>query len=121
MRHIGKLTRDSVWFNDVPFIILIPGFVNHNKVAVHIAVHEVVQVHKHPILIGSHVPAVLVEEVQYHLPVFIDGIIVRPIASNQLQALSIIENIACQLLAILPTCRMEVDEKVNDAGKEILC
>ena len=116
MRHIGKLASNSVWFDNIPFIILIPGFVNHNKVTVHIAVHEVIQVHKHPILIGSDVPAVLVEEVQYHFPVLIDSIIVRPITGNQFQPLAIIENIACQLLAILPTCRMEVDEKVDDAG-----
>ena len=120
MRHIRELTRNGVRLYDVPFIILIPRLVDNYKIAVHVTVGKAVQVHKHAILIRRDVPAVLIEEVQNNFPIIVHSIVIHPIAGNQLQALTIIEDVTGQLLAVLPTSRMEIDEEIDDTSQEVL-
>ena len=114
MRHIRELTRNGVWLNDISIIILIPRLVDNYKIAVHVTVGKAVQVHKHAILIRRDVPAVIIKEFQNNFPIIVHSIVIHPIAGNQLQTLAIIEDVAGQLLAVLPPSRMEIDEEIDE-------
>ena len=120
MRHVRELTRDGVRLHDVPFIILIPGLLDKDIVAVNVRIAEAVQLHEHAIAIRRYIPAGVFNKVKDDVPFPIDGLIVIPIPDDQLQLLVFPKDVTGQFPAVLEARRMEGHEEIDDGGQKVL-
>ena len=120
MGHVTVLASDSVGHNLLAFLVLIPLVINLHMSAILLGVFQSFQLDKHAVSIGGHILAVVVYEGEHDIAILIQGFIVRPVSQDDLELFTIAEDIVLQLLPILESCGMEIDEEVDDAGKEVL-
>ena len=120
MRHVRIFTRDGIRLHHVALLILVPAAVDGYELARPVLVTEALQFHKHPVLVRGHVVAFLVHEVQHHVSFLIYGVEVVPVPDDDFQLLSIIQDKAPELLAVLEAYGVEVDEEVDDGREEVL-
>ena len=120
MGHIGVLARDSIGLHLVAFFVLIPAAGDGDFLLVAVEIAETVEVDEHAVGIGGDIVALPVGEVKDYIAPFVQGLVVAPLSCDEFQFSAVVLNIAGQLPAVLIACRMEVDEEIDDGGKEVL-
>ena len=120
MGHIGVLARDSVGLHFVAVLVLVPAAIDAYLLFIAVEIGEAVQVDKHIVTVGGDIVAVAVDEVQYHVSMLIQSLIVSPTAYDKAKLPVIPQHIAVQFLAVLIAGGVEVDEEVDNGGEEVL-
>ncbi len=121
MGHIRKLTCYSVRLNLVSVLVLIPAAVNQYQLTHAVDIGEAVKVNEHLVLVGGYVASVLVHEVKHDLAVLVQSVEIVPVAYHKLQFLALMRYIAFQFFPFQKTCRVEINEEIDDRREEILC
>ena len=62
----------------------------------------------------------VIYEVKHDLALVIDGVVVEPVANNNLQFLSLVAYETSELPAVFETCRVQVYKEVYDCREEVL-
>ena len=129
MRHVTVLARDGVRLNSISLTVRVPCSCDCNKTVAGIAVGESVEINEHLILVNGLVDEIPVIEVDDNLTLAVDADIVSPVTvfKPQVTLLDMVwTDDACvmemtvQLPAVTVADGMEVDEKIDDGGKEVL-
>ena len=120
MGHIGVLARDGVRLHFVAVLVLVPAAIDAYLLLIAVEINEAVQVDKHVVTVGGDIVAVAVDEVQYHVSMLIQSLIVSPTAYDKTELLVIPKHIAREFLAVLIAGGVEVDKEVDDGGEEVL-
>ena len=90
MRHVGVFPRNGVRLHLVPVLVLIPAAVNAYQLSRAVLIAVTVQIHEHPVLVRGNIVALLVHEVQHHVPVLVYGVVVVPVPYHDFQLLSLV-------------------------------
>ena len=90
VRHVRIFPRNGVRFHLVAVLVLIPAAVDMYQLSRAVLVAVTIQVHEHPVLVGGHIVALLVHEVQHHVPVLVYGVVVIPVPDDDFQLLSLV-------------------------------
>lgn len=90
VRHIRIFPRNGVWFHHVAVLVLIPAAVDTYQFPCAVFIAVTVQVHEHPIFVCGNIVALLVHEIQHHVPVLVYGVEVVPIPDDYFQLLSLV-------------------------------
>ena len=120
MGHIGVLARDGVGLHLVAVLVLVPAAIDAYLLLITIEIGEAVQVDKHIVTVGGDIVAVAVDEVQNHVAMLIQSLIVSPTAYDKTELPVIPQYIACEFLTVLIAGGVEVDKEVDDGCKEVL-
>ena len=81
MRHIRIFPRNGVRFHLVAVLVLIPAAVDTYQLPCAVFVAVTVQVYEHPIFVCGNIVALLVHEIQHHVPVLVNGVVVGDVPS----------------------------------------
>ena len=120
MGHIGVLARDGVGLHLVAVLVLVPAAIDAYLLLITIEIGEAVQVDKHIVTVGGDIVAVAVDEVQNHVAMLIQSLIVSPTAYDKTELPVIPQYIACEFLTVLIAGGVEVDKEVDDGSKKVL-
>lgn len=120
MGHIAVLAGDGVGLHLIAVLVLVPTAGDDDFLLVAVEVAEAVEVDEHTVGIGGDIVALAVGEVKDYVAPFVQSLVVAPLSCDEFQFSAVILDIAGELPAVLVARRMEVDEEVDDGGKEVL-
>ena len=120
MGHVGVFTCDGVGLHLVAVLVLVPTALDTYLLLVTVEIRKAVQVNEHIVAVSRDIIAVTVDEVKHNIALLIQCLIVSPVMDDETEFSLIPQHIAGQLLAVLITRRVEIDEEVDDGGKEVL-
>ena len=114
MRHIRVFAGDGVGLYHPSLLVLIPGRSDMHPLSVTADIGEVIEIHEHTIFIYRHIVAQLIHKVENNVTVLIDSPVVVPVFCHQPKFLALILDVTSELLAILESRWVEVDEEIDD-------